>query len=57
MAGTKGDLKVVPTEVQDSIRRALVVHRSGTSAVTRVLNLRGAALPQTLMPPQEDNPG
>jgi hypothetical protein len=39
-------------------RAALVVlgmHRSGTSALTRVLNLLGAALPQNLMPPGPGN--
>ncbi len=34
----------------------LGMHRSGTSAFARVLNLLGAALPQNLMPPKEDNP-
>lgn len=40
-------------------RRALVIlgaHRSGTSAVTRVLNLLGANLPQHLMPGNSANP-
>jgi hypothetical protein len=32
------------------------MHRSGTSAVTRVLNLLGAELPENLMPSAEDNP-
>ncbi len=39
-------------------RQALIVlgmHRSGTSALTRVLNLLGTALPANLMPPHEDN--
>lgn len=39
-------------------RRCILVlgmHRSGTSAVTRVLSLLGAALPKTLMPPQDAN--
>jgi hypothetical protein len=39
-------------------REALIVlgmHRSGTSALTRVLSLLGAALPKDLMPPHEDN--
>ena len=38
---------------------ALVVlgmHRSGTSALTRVLSLSGLTLPQDLMTPAEDNP-
>lgn len=33
----------------------LGMHRSGTSAVTRVLNLLGASLPNTLMPAKEEN--
>lgn len=47
------------TEAEKSSRRALLVlgmHRSGTSAVTRVLNLAGAALGTHLMPPAADNP-
>ena len=39
-------------------RRCLLVlgmHRSGTSALTRVLSLLGADLPATLMPPASDN--
>jgi hypothetical protein len=40
-------------------RRAVLVlgmHRSGTSAMTRVLNLGGASLPTRLKPGSEDNP-
>ncbi len=40
-------------------RKAILIlgmHRSGTSALTRVLNLLGAEIPGTLMPSQEDNP-
>lgn len=40
-------------------RDALVVwgmHRSGTSALSRVLSLAGAAMPTDLMKPQADNP-
>ncbi len=33
----------------------LGMHRSGTSALTRVINLLGADLPINLLPPQEDN--
>src|SRR5581483_6381893 len=33
----------------------LGMHRSGTSALTRVLSLLGSALPKTLMPPIPDN--
>ena len=39
-------------------RRAIVIlgmHRSGTSALTRLLSLRGAALPRRLMPPVKNN--
>ncbi|TAN70588.1 MAG: hypothetical protein EPN20_05450 [Magnetospirillum sp.] len=32
------------------------MHRSGTSAITRTLNLLGAALPGNLMPARPDNP-
>jgi O-antigen biosynthesis protein len=34
----------------------LGMHRSGTSAVTRTLNLLGAALPSNLLAPRSDNP-
>jgi len=40
-------------------RQAILIlgmHRSGTSALTRVLNLLGAEIPGTLLPPQNDNP-
>jgi hypothetical protein len=40
-------------------RRAILVPgmgRSGTSAISRVLNLLGAAIPGAVMPPQPDNP-
>lgn len=33
----------------------LGMHRCGTSALTRVVNLLGATLPNNLMPPHEDN--
>src|SRR4051812_25388227 len=32
------------------------MHRSGTSAVTRVLGLLGLDLPHALLPPAKDNP-
>jgi hypothetical protein len=32
------------------------MHRSGTSALTRVLNLRGAALSRQMVAPKSDNP-
>jgi hypothetical protein len=41
-------------------QRAVVVlgmHRSGTSALARLLTLTGAAPPRELMPPTADNPG
>lgn len=41
-----------------STRRGILVagvHRSGTSALTRVLSLAGAALPRTIMPPTKGN--
>lgn len=44
---------------EPSGRRALLVlgmHRSGTSALARVLSLCGATLPRTLMPPDHNNP-
>jgi hypothetical protein len=47
------------TRPLDSGRRALLVlgmHRSGTSAVARVLNLLGAGLGRELVPPGPDNP-
>jgi len=40
-------------------RQAILVvgmHRSGTSAITRTLNLLGAALPSALIPAKADNP-
>ncbi len=48
------------TSDKTSARRAMMVlgmHRSGTSAVTRVLNLLGVELGSRLMPPAPDNPG
>ena len=44
---------------RDAAATAILVlgmHRSGTSALTRVLNLLGVALGDDLMPPGEDNP-
>jgi hypothetical protein len=32
------------------------MHRSGTSVITRAVNLLGASAPGTLMPPTPDNP-
>jgi GT2 family glycosyltransferase len=49
-----------PTVLAGRLRKALLVlgmHRSGTSALTRVLSLLGADLPMRLMPPvANDNP-
>ena|GEM_PF-1555315 len=47
------------TSTSRSVRQAYVVlgmHRSGTSALTRVLSLAGATLPKALMAPGADNP-
>lgn len=47
-----------PAGNQTPARQAILVlgmHRSGTSAVTRLINLLGADLPQNLLPPLEDN--
>ncbi|MEO1352480.1 MAG: hypothetical protein AAFW84_27395 [Cyanobacteria bacterium J06635_15] len=43
---------------KDHLKQAIVIlgmHRSGTSALTRVLNLCGADLPKTLMQPKSEN--
>lgn len=40
-------------------RRAIIVlgmHRSGTSALTGMIHLLGAAVPADLLPPLDDNP-
>jgi len=45
--------------IVDGARHCILVagpHRSGTSAVTRTLNLLGAALPGDVIPPAPDNP-
>lgn len=42
--------------IKRKIFLVLGCHRSGTSALTRVLNLQGAKLPKTLMKSQPDNP-
>lgn len=45
--------------MSDLPRRAILVlgmHRSGTSAVTRLIGLAGATPPRDLMPPNDDNP-
>ena len=47
------------TEANQSARKALIVlgmHRSGTSALARVLNLLGVELGRNLMPPDAANP-
>lgn len=56
VAGSAERTQDAPREAH---RRALVVlgmHRSGTSALTRVLTLAGATAPKHLMPPAPDNP-
>lgn len=53
---SKGSTNVPSTD--DTTRRAYVVlgmHRSGTSAMTRVLSLLGASLPKNIMEPRENN--
>jgi hypothetical protein len=50
-----------PAAGRDGSQRARAIlvtgmHRSGTSAVTRVLGLLGLDLPNALLPPAEDNP-
>ena len=48
-----------PTDNLQTPRTALVVvgmHRSGTSAISRVLNLLGADMPKKLLPPRSSNP-
>lgn len=52
--------KLVESSVDDHASEptailVLGMHRSGTSALTRVVNLLGADLPRDLMPPKEDN--
>lgn len=47
------------SKLADTKRRALLIlgmHRSGTSAVTRVVNLLGAKIGDQLVPPGHDNP-
>ena len=54
------ETRVRETTLTDpALRTALVVvgmHRTGTSALTRVLSLLGATLPHDLYPPGPDNP-
>jgi len=45
----------VTTQTKRTCLLVLGIHRSGTSALTRVLSLMGAALPKNIMPPQPDN--
>jgi hypothetical protein len=47
---------VAPGSEQPNAVLVIGMHRSGTSAFTRVLNLCGARLPESLMPPGERNP-
>jgi hypothetical protein len=44
-----------PPAAQAACILVLGMHRSGTSAIARVLNLRGAALGRELLPAKEDN--
>ncbi len=51
--------KAKPASARDVTNRAVVVlgmHRSGTSALTRIVSLLGAGLPGNLMPETDDNP-
>ncbi|WP_158809673.1 glycosyltransferase [Beijerinckia sp. L45] len=53
------DVKTENEKSKSNFVPALVVigmHRSGTSAMARVLSLAGAELPNDLMPPKADNP-
>lgn len=55
---TADSMDDIDKPIEQSLRQALMVlgpHRSGTSAVTRVLNLLGAELGQRLMPGDIDN--
>ena len=48
-----------PMDNLQTTRTAIVVvgmHRSGTSAISRVLNLLGADMPKKLLPPRSSNP-
>ena len=49
--------RTAPRGAAESRKRLLVLgmHRSGTSALTRVLSLLGADLPKTLMPSAPNN--
>ena len=47
---------VLPTPLKKRAVLVLGMHRSGTSAVARLLSLLGADLPSTLLPPAPDNP-
>ena len=50
---------MTPNESPAATKKAAIlvagVHRSGTSALTRMLNFAGCTLPNTLMKPQRDN--
>ena len=50
---------MTPNESRSVTKKAAIlvagVHRSGTSALTRMLNFAGCTLPNTLMKPQSDN--
>ena len=48
--------EVAPASEQRNAVLVIGMHRSGTSAFTRVLNLCGARLPESLMPAGERNP-
>ena len=51
-----GDRRMDPEQSPLAARQALIVlgpHRSGTSALTRVLGLSGAALPANILPAED----
>lgn len=47
---------LMPAALSPSVILVLGMHRSGTSAVTRLVNMLGADVGQDLLPPQADNP-
>ena len=51
-----GKVSRVASDVSPRAIMVLGMHRSGTSALTRIFNLLGADLPKNLMPAHESNP-
>ncbi len=59
-AETEQDVAAHPARVRTKKRSCILVlgmHRSGTSAITRVMSLLGCQLPKNLMPSSKSNPG